>query len=216
MYGGAGLDGQRGRQRGVRRRRRHPLLRLIRGLLVLAIFVVVLEGALTPWIFHIGGKFTPTASWTGFGTVRASNGGRYVLQISFSGGALSGDETGCSAFSGCDNMRGKAKLCTRGGVTYTFPMTGEVHTWLDTNGARTSIDLTDGTPKPLPPGWVVALHGAWRGADLALASPDNSFTEVFTAKGAIRTVTSTADAGTATVTLAPGTPADFTAACSAL
>jgi hypothetical protein len=63
---------------------------------------------------------------------------------------------------------------------------------------------------------VVALHGTWHGADLALASPDNSFTEMFTANGAIRTVTSTADAGTAQVTLAPGTSAGFTAACSAL
>jgi hypothetical protein len=189
---------------------------MLRGLIVLAIFAIVVEGGLNPWIFHIGGKFTPTASWTGFGTVQASNGGRYVLLISFSGGALSGDETGCSTFSGCDNMRGNAKLCTRSGVTYTFPMTGEVHTWLNTNGARTSVDLTGGTPKPLPDGWVVALHGAWHGADLALASPDNSFTEVFTAKGAIRTTTSTADSGTAQVTLAPGTSAAFTAACSAL
>src|ERR1700685_4130159 len=122
MYGGAGFDGRQGRrQRGTRRRRRHPLLRMLRGLIVLAIFAIVVEGALNPWIFHIGGKFTPTASWTGFGPVQPSNGGRYVLLISFSGGALSGDETGCSSFSGCDNMRGHAKLCTRSGVTYTFP-----------------------------------------------------------------------------------------------
>lgn len=207
---------QRRRQRRSHRRRRHPLLRLLRLLIVLAIFVVVFEGAINPWIFHIGGKTTPTGSWTGFGAVQASDGGHYVLSISFHGGFFGGDETGCSQFSGCDNMTGNAKLCTSSGVTYTFPLTGQVHAWLSTDGSRTDLSLTGGAPKPLPDGWVVALHGAWHGADLALASPDNSFTEVFTKRGAIRTVTSTADAGSARVTLRAGTAAGFSRACAAL
>jgi hypothetical protein len=218
MYGGGYGGGPLTRRqlRRQRRRRRHPLLRLIRLLFVLAIFFVLFEIAINPWIFRIGGTFTPTASWTGLGTVKASNGGHYVLSISFHGGFLGGDESGCSQYSGCDNMKGTAKLCTSSGVTYTFPMTGQVHTWLNTNGARTNIDLTGGSPKPLPDGWVVALHGQWHGAKLALASPDNSFTEVFTKRGAIRTVTSSADAGTAQVTLSKGTAAAFNQACTAL
>ncbi|HXP19821.1 MAG TPA: hypothetical protein VN840_09275 [Streptosporangiaceae bacterium] len=214
--GGYGGPMTRRQMRRQRRRRRHPLLRLIRLLVVLAVLFVVFEIAINPWIFRIGGAFTPTASWTGLGTVSASNGGRYVLSISFHGGFLGGDESGCSQFSGCDNMKGTARLCTLSGVTYTFPLTGQVHTWLNTNGARTSIDLTGGTPKPLPDGWVVALHGSWHGPRLVLASPDNSFTEVFTRRGAIRTVTSTADAGTARVTLAKGSSASFSRACAAL
>lgn len=202
--------------RRARRRGRHPLLRLFRLLLGLAIVFAIFEVAINPWILHIGGKFTPTASWTGFGTVKASDGGRYVLSVSFHGGFLGGDETGCSQYSGCDNMTGSAKLCTRSGVTYTFPVTGQVHTWLSTDGARTNIDLTGGSPKPLPDGWVVALHGFWHGDSLALFSPDNSFTEVFTPGGAIRRVTSTADAGKAKVTLRPGASAAFSRACGAL
>jgi hypothetical protein len=62
----------------------------------------------------------------------------------------------------------------------------------------------------------VALHGNWRGPQLVLSSPDNSFTEVFTKQGGIRSVTSTADAGTARVTLAYGGQDAFTAACAAL
>jgi hypothetical protein len=217
MYGGGPLTRRDLRQqRRMARRRRHPLLRLVRLLLVLAIFFVVVQLALNPWIFHIGGKFTPTASWSGLGDVRASNGGRYVLSISFRGGFLGGDETGCSQFSGCDNMTGTARMCTRSGVTYSFSLTGQVHAWLSTNGSRTNLDITGGSPVSLPDGWVVALHGAWHGANLAVASPDNSFTEVFTPRGAIRKQTSSADAGVARVLLRPGTAADFSRACAAL
>ncbi len=198
------------------RRRRHPFLRLIRFLLILALFFIVLQGALNPWIFRIGGKVTPTMSWQGFGPVAASNGGHYVLYTSFNAGLLSGDgNPACSQF-GCDNLNGTARLCTASGQTYTFELTGQVKAWLNTNGSATALDITGGSPKSLPDGWDVALHGAWHGDALALASPDNSFTEVFTPRGAIRTVTSTADAGTATVTLRPGSAADFQRACSSL
>ena len=60
------------------------------------------------------------------------------------------------------------------------------------------------------------FHGAWHGAALPLATPDNSFTVVFTPAGAIRAVTSTADAGIARVTLRPGAQSAFQAACRAL
>jgi hypothetical protein len=213
MYGIENLT--RRELRRQRRRRRHPFLRMIRGLIVLVVLFFVVEVGLNPWAFHIGGKPTLTGSWSGFGTVQASNGGHYVLSISFRGGALSGDETGCDQF-GCDNLRGTAKLCTSSGATYTFPLTGHVHAWLSTDGSRTDLSLTGGSPKPLPDGWVVALRGSWHGENLAVDSPDNSFTEVFTKRGAIRTVTSTADAGIARVTLAQGTSAGFTQACSAL
>ena len=54
------------------------------------------------------------------------------------------------------------------------------------------------------------------GADLVLTDHDNSFTEAFTPRAAIRTVTSTADAGTAAVTLRYGSSAAFARACRAL
>jgi hypothetical protein len=139
-----------------------------------------------------------------------------VLYTNFTPGLLSGDgDPACSQF-GCENLNGTARLCTKSRQTYTFQLTGQVKAWLNTNGSKTSLDMTGGSPKPLPDGWVVALHGAWLGDALALASPDNSFTEVFTPRGTIRTVTSTADAGTAHVTLRPGSTADFQSACSSL
>jgi hypothetical protein len=89
-----------------------------------------------------------------------------------------------------------------------------VHSWWSTDGAATSVDLTDSPP--LPDGWVVALHGAWHGPALELSSPDNSWTEVFTPAGVIRSVTSTADAGTAHTIIRYGAESDFQAACQRL
>ncbi len=124
-----------------------------------------------------------------------------------------GSHLSCSG-RGCDSLFGSAKLCTESGQTYTFNLHGAVHSWWSTDGAATSVDLTDSPP--LPDGWVVALHGVWHGPALQLSSPDNSFTEVFTPRGAIRTVTSTADAGTAQTTIRYGADSDFTAACQGL
>ena len=97
----------------------------------------------------------------------------------------------------CDTLQGSAMLCGRDGSTDTFQLRGEVHSWWSTDGARTNVDLTGGTPRPLGDGWVVSFSGRWHGPVLVLADHDNSFTEEFTPRGAIRTVTSTADAGTA-------------------
>jgi len=138
-------------------------------LLTLAILLIVVEVGLNPWSFHIGGKFTPTGAWSGYGTVQASNGGHYVLSVSFRGGPMAGDELGCDQF-GCDNLQGTAKLCTASRVTYTFPLTGKVRTWLSTSGARTDLSLTGGSPTSLPDGWVVALRQlAWLEARRRLA-----------------------------------------------
>lgn len=200
-----------------RRRRRHgrhgwPVLIVI----VVGCLLVVTVG-LTPWAVHIGGRFTPTLTWDGYGTVQASNGGTYLLFTHLEGGLVrSGSRISCDSFSGCDTLQGSARLCGRDGATDTFQLRGEVHSWWSTDGARTSADLTGGTPRALQDGWVVAFSGKWHGTALVLADHDNSFTEAFTPRGVIRKVTSTADAGTATVTLRYGSSAAFDRACRAL
>jgi len=188
---------------------------------VLIVLVVgclfVVEVGLTPWDLHIGGRFTPTLTWDGYGTVQASNGGRYVLFTHLQGGLVrSGSGFACDSFSGCDTLQGSARLCGRDGVTETFQLRGDVHSWWSTDGARTSVDLTGGTPRSLGDGWVVAFSGTWHGPALVLSDHDNSFTEAFTPRGAIRGVTSTADAGTAAVTLRYGSSVAFARACQAL
>jgi len=63
---------------------------------------------------------------------------------------------------------------------------------------------------------VIAFHGTWHGAELPVADTDNSFTEVFTPAGTMRTTTSSKDAGTARATLRAGSADSFDRACRAL
>jgi hypothetical protein len=187
-------------------------------LLLLVLLPLGLQALLTPWAFHVGGRSTPLGHWTGFGTVEASNGGRYVLFTDFYSGMLvdpSSHRSG-GGLGHRDSLKGTGVLCTASGATHTFELAGRVDAWSSTDGAKTWLSLRHGTPERLPSGWDVAWHGAWRGPALELASPDNSFTEVFTPKGAIRHTTSTADAGTARVTLRYGAREEFDAACGAL
>jgi hypothetical protein len=182
-------------------------------LTVVALFVVY--AGLTPWALHIGGQSTPLREWNGYGQVVASNGGTYLLYTHLEAGVRG--RPGHSPHTGPrDTLHGTGQLCTRSGATHTFKLTGSVHAWWSTDGGPTRVSLTGGAPTQLPEGWVVALHGIWKGPALELTSPDNSFTEVFTPRGEIRHATSTADAGTARVTLRFGSEAEFAAACRAL
>jgi hypothetical protein len=200
------------------------MLKSIRRHQWLALFVIIggllfLEYAVrTPWALHIGGRSTLDEQWDGFGHVQTDRGGRYVLYVHLQGGMLGTSPAlrSTSAPGPADNLHGTAELCTESGVTHSFNLAGVVHAWWTTDDAPTSIGLSGGTPVRLPAGWVVVLTGQWRGALLTLASPDNSFTEVFTPRGEIRHVTSSADAGTARVTLEYGSRDGFVAACRTL
>ena len=217
---GGGLPGRYGPVPDLpgARRRLRPRRRLgcIGSLVLIVIVLAVVYVVPNPWALHIGGRFSLAESWQGYGPVAASDGGRYELYLDLKGGLVNGGEHGhddCSG-SGCNTLAGSAMLCGTSGKTYTFAVNGAVHSWWSTDGAATSVGLTDSPP--LPDGWVVALHGAWHGPALELSSPDNSWTEVFTPAGVIRSVESTADAGTATTTIRYGTAGDFQAACQRL
>jgi hypothetical protein len=207
---GRGLAASRARAGYPQPRRRRLLL--LKGLLALVITAALVDLAMTPWIFHIGDRFTPLTMWDGYGSVQAGNGGRYLLFIHLQAG-IRGRE--CGLF-GCDTLHGTAKICTERGSVYPLALSGTVHAWWSTDGARTTIELQNVRSGPLPEGWVIALAGRWHGARLVAANPDNSFTEVLTPAGAIRQATSTADAGHASVTLRYGSSAAFSRACRAL
>ena len=194
-------------RRRFRRPRRWSLLAIV----VLALFAVYVLP--TPWALHIGDRFTPLETWDGFGPVRASNGGHYVLFVHLRGGIAGGGYASPCGVHSCDTLHGNAKLCATNGATYSMTLNGDVHAWWSTDGASTLIELTG---RPLPGGWVVAFRGRWNGSALPLADTDNSFTELFTRAGRIRHVTSTADAGTAHVRLQHGSTGAFDRACRAL
>jgi hypothetical protein len=204
------------RSRPAARLPRAPALVWLRLLLIVVVAVLLVVVLPTPWALHIGGRFNLLGEWDGYGPVQASNGGRYVLFTHLRGGLFDGHGYSDCGFTGCDSLFGSAQLCTQSGKDYTFSLNGAVHGWLSTNGARTDINLTGGTPKALPGGWVVAFHGTWQGPNLPIADTGNSFTEIFTPAGAIRTVMSSADAGTARGVLRYGSVAAFDRACRAL
>ena len=195
-------------------RSQHIVLRIV---LIAFVAAFLAEFLPAPWAFHIGGRFTPLGQWDGYGPVRASNGGRYLLFTHLQGGVLAhGGRPGCAFHGGCNTLRGSAKLCTASGRAYSFSLTGRLHGWLTTDGSPTSIGLSGGSPVPLPAGLVVAFHGTWHGPVLPVASTDGSFTEAFTPGGAVRKATSAAHAGTASGTLRYGSATAFGQACHAL
>jgi hypothetical protein len=192
----------------------HIVLRVI---LIVFVVLFMAEFVPAPWAFHIGNRFTPLGQWDGYGPVRASNGGRYLLFTHLQGGVIArGGRPGCAFHGGCNTLRGNAKLCTGSGRVYSFSLSGRVHGWLTTDGSPTDIVLSGGSPVPLPHGRVVAFQGTWRGPVLPIADTGNSFTGAFTQAGAIRKATSTAGAGTAQGTLRYGSTAAFDQACRAL
>ena len=194
-----------------KQRRRHILLRVILILFVALWAVYVLP---SPWAYHIGGKFSPLGEWDGYGQVQASTGGSFLLFTHLRGGIVSNRGHASCSLTGCEALTGSAEVCARGGQRYTFALTGAVHGWYTTNGSRTTIGLTGGTPSALPHGSVVAFHGTWKGPVLPLAS--NSFTKIFTPAGAIRKTPSAANSGTALVTLRNGSQTSFDQACNTL
>ena len=195
------------------RPRRYILLRLILIAVVVLWAVYVLP---SPWAYHMGGRFSPLGEWDGFGPVHASNGGNYLLFTHLRGGIVVNRGHASCSLTGCDRLTGSAELCTTGGQHYTFALTGAVHGWYTTNGSKTDIGLTGGTPAALPHGSVVAFRGTWKGPELPLASTGNSFTEAFTPAGAIRPTVSGANGGTALVVLRNGSQTSFDQACHAL
>lgn len=145
-------------------RSRHLGLRL---LLIAAVVLLCLYVLPTPWAFHMGGKFSPVGEWSGYGPVQAGNGGRYLLYTQLRGGIVNNHgHRGCG-FPRCDALSGSAQLCAQSGRHSSFGLTGAVHAWYTTNGARTDISLT-GSVRNRPPAGVASFHGIWHGAVLPL------------------------------------------------
>jgi hypothetical protein len=195
-------------------RAQHVALRLVL-IVFVVLFLVVFVPA--PWSFHIGGQFTPLGQWDGYGPVRASDGGNYLLFTHLQGGVIGrADPPSCTIHGTCGTLRGSAQLCTESGQVYSFSLSGKMHGWLTTDKSPTDIELSGGSPVPLPHGQVVAFHGVWRGPVLPVASTDGSFTAAFTPAGAIRKATARAGAGTASGTLRSGSATAFDQACKRL
>jgi hypothetical protein len=116
-----------------------------------------------PWSFHIGGRFTPGESWSGFATkgggpIRAG----LFLDLAYD---APGDSSGGTA-----DLAGTARFCGDGGAAWTARLETEA-SWWDLDGKRLQLHLTraDGT---YPDGTrrfdMIDLPGQWRAGQIAL------------------------------------------------
>jgi len=169
---------------------------------------------ITPWTFHMGGRWTPLQRWDGVGELRDSAGARYGLYVRLSP-QVNIDYRNDSM--DCCTLYGKAQVCTAGGAKYNFDLSGGFSgAWLRSDGSKVNINLMESGHPRLPRQFY--LTGVWRGANLALDDrssmslrllPDGNLTP--------RANTTTADpAKHVRVTIGWGTLSDFDSLCASL
>ena len=160
-----------------------------------------------PWVFHIGGQWTPLLTWTGSGTLHAK-GGNYPLYVSmypsshFSRLQLDGQRpTG--------GLQGMGWLCTSRGEMQQLELTGTIYNaWRSTDGSLVSFRLLEhrifnnGQSRG-----YFDLIGRWQGPQLMMDNRRNPG-ERFRVAGL--------NIEHASVSLDPGSYSDFKTTCGAM
>jgi hypothetical protein len=193
------------------------------GSLVFGLLVVLAVTALmVPWAFHIGGRWTPTTSWQGVGHLRDSSGQQYGLQLSFfpdisRRGRGAGVHVGPAYPTPRSPLRGKALVCTAGGLRIPFDVRGDMYgAWLDAEGKLASLNLSEHSNDK--PKRHFSLYGSFHGPELSLddhksmfmyLQPDGKLTPT-------RSYTSPVPEKHASVTLQWGNETDFDSLCGEL
>jgi len=198
-----------------------PRMGCIGSLLFVFLLVLALYALIVPWAFHIGGRWTPTTSWQGVGRLRDSAGQQYGLQLSFfpdfSRRRGSGMHFGPAMPTPRSSLRGKALVCTAGGLRIPFDVRGDMYgAWLHSEGKLLRLDLGEQTKNK--PKRHFTLHGSFHGPELPLddnksmfmyLQPDGKLTPT-------RSYTSPVPEKHATVTLQWANDADFDRLCGEL
>lgn len=132
----------------------------------------------SPWAFYIGNRFTPSASWEGYGRLHSSTGTDYGLYLHLSEYSRTGRHSVHSS-----NLRGTAALCTPLGTSYEYNLDGRIDdVWLYTEGKQTRLSLE--TPSGDKSKRGFELTGTWRDGRLALAD-QGSLGKPFHADGSL-------------------------------
>jgi len=123
--------------------RRVGCLASIFGALLFGVAVVYLVAAITgPWSFHIGGRWTPFLTWSGYGDLVTKN-GTYPLYISFypSSHFSRLHRDGLRPSGG---LQGNGWLCTARGTIERLNLSGTIYNgWSTTEGSRIGFRLKD-------------------------------------------------------------------------
>jgi hypothetical protein len=185
--------------------RRGCLVRLL-WLAVFCVGVLYAVVAITsPWAFHIGGRWTPLATWQGSGKL-LTKGGEYPLYVSFYPSShFSRLHAGGLRPTG--GLQGSGWLCTAPGVTERLALTGTIYGgWSSTENSLMSFRLLEPI-KIIDVGQkrgYFDLAGRWRGPELVM---DDQGSVGGTFKSGLRI-------DHASVTLDWGSYSDFKAMCA--
>ena len=176
------------------------------------VFCIAVTGAvyalLAPWSFHMGGRLTPLASWSGFGMLRSSTGRQYPIYVYF-GPRFRRHFHLTRGPVPSAGLGGSAWICPSPGVAQNMNVSGDIYNaWSTTEGSRVELGFREpilfntGQRRRLS----FSLSGTWHGPCLVLAD-----------RGAwARGVLRSPGAETASITFRWGSYTEFTSACQAL
>jgi hypothetical protein len=165
------------------------------GLVVLLTISVI--GAITPWAFHMGGRFTPLY-WSGTGTLVAKT-GTYPLYMLF------------YPADGSNALHGWGSVCISQDAMIPLDLHGDVgKVWWSLDEASMEIDLSEALTarESILAGYRgggTSLAGRWHGPELVLHSSGYMSSTTFRSGFKFED---------ASVILRPGRKSDFKAACS--
>lgn len=125
------------------RTRRHGCLASLFGLLLLCAAVVYgVAGVTSPWSFHIGGRWTPFLSWSGFGELHSKN-GTYPLYVTFYPSPHS-SRLRLDGLRPTGGLQGTGWLCTSRGNIQRLALSGTLYGgWKSTDNSLLDFRLLD-------------------------------------------------------------------------
>jgi hypothetical protein len=180
------------------------------GLLVCLLVVYAVVALLNPWALHIGGRWTPWLYWTGSGRLVTKTGSYPLLVTLFP--AKHSSRLHVDGLRPTGGIRGNALLCTSPGVTQELDLSGTIYGgWWSTEGSLMDFRLLEHRSAH---GVIVGdskrgyfnLLGYWHGAQLSM-NDRGEWSTPFHSSLRIEH---------ASVTLEPGSKADFNAACASM
>lgn len=185
------------------------LTRVVAALLLGSGLMLALTALLLPWGFFLGGHFHFIPYWQGWGRLRSSESGDYVLFMRM--------EPRPPTRLGSSTVSGIAYLCTPRGERIRLALGGLMgkHLKLSTDGEAISFHLYNRpvfflTPQRRP---RIDLKGHWQNPNLVLED-EGSLSISFLKDGRVNYGALPAAGEKVPVTLVPGRWADFEAACA--
>ncbi len=129
--------------------------------------LVLIYAVFAPWGFFLGGHFHPIPYWQGWGRMKSSTAGDYVLFVRmFPAPAGSPHQSW--------NLKGRAYLCTPKGERFRLNLGGTMpkHFWVDSSGQPLHLYLfywptlfpqLNREPRPR-----ISLYGEWGNSELLM------------------------------------------------